>query len=308
MPNVIAIMGPTASGKTELAIQLTERLPCEVISVDSAMVYRGLNIGTAKPDAETLNRVPHRLVDILDPTEIYSAAQFSVDAQAEIDKIVAAGKIPLLVGGTLLYFRALLQGLSPLPTANQAMREAIEGEAQLHGWAALHQQLADVDAEAAQRIHPNDTQRIQRALEVYRMTGQPISVLQKIRQAPSMNVLKIALVTQDRKVLHQRIESRFRQMLAAGFEAEVRQLYERGDLSLNLPAIKSVGYRQMWQYLEGQLTYDEMVAKGMAASRQLAKRQLTWLRTEPDVVTCEANNANNTEIIIGRYNNIIDSA
>ena len=307
LPRVIVLMGPTASGKTELAIRLVERLPCEVVSVDSAMVYRGMDIGTAKPNTQTLRRVPHRLVDILDPSEAYSAAQFVTDAQREIAEIVAVGKIPLLVGGTLLYFRALLQGLSPLPSANLAVREALNIEAERDGWARLHAQLAEVDPAAAQRIHLHDTQRIQRALEVYRITGQPISELQKVRQAPSVMALKVALMTRDRKVLHQRIEARFQQMLSTGFEAEVKQLYQRGDLSLSLPAMKSVGYRQMWQYLDGQFSYDEMMMRGIAASRQLAKRQLTWLRSETDVVRCEAGDENNADTVIREYNNVFST-
>ncbi len=276
-------MGPTASGKTALAVALVEALPVEIVSVDSALVYRGMDIGTAKPDAATLARAPHRLIDICAPDEAYSAARFREDALAEIEAIHAAGRVPLLVGGTMLYFRALLDGLSPLPTADPAIRATLEAEARTHGWVYLHRRLAAVDPVAAARIHPNDPQRLQRALEVWMLTGRPISELQRVREGglrSRFRVASVALVPRDRAVLHERIARRFDAMLAAGFVDEVASLRASGRLSLELPSMKSVGYRQVWQYLEGRLDYAGMREKGIVATRQLAKRQLTWLRGE----------------------------
>jgi tRNA dimethylallyltransferase len=284
---VIAIMGPTASGKTDLAIFLHEHLPVELISVDSALVYKGMDIGTAKPDAETLAQVPHRLINFLDPAEAYSAMRFREDALREMADIVAHGRIPLLVGGTMLYFRALLHGLSELPSADPEIRQRIEQQAADQGWEAMHQRLAEVDPEAAARIHPNDPQRISRALEVYEITGTCLSQLQK--QNRHKNVLpyefiKIAVSPADRSVLHDRIALRFQQMLEQGFVTEVERLFARGDLNEQLPAIRAVGYRQVWQYLQGQMDYNEMVEKAIVATRQLAKRQLTWLRSEQGLI------------------------
>jgi len=275
-------MGPTASGKTDLAIFLTEHFPLEIISVDSALVYRGLDIGSAKPSAEELAKAPHRLLDVVDPAEPYSAARFRKDALREIDDIIKAGRIPLLVGGTMLYFRALLQGLSKLPESDEATRNNIERQAAEMGWEKMHERLAEVDAEAATRIHPNDPQRISRALEVYEMTGKAMSQLQKEQKAEPFpyQVLKLALIPSDRKILHQRIEKRFGLMLQQGLIEEVKALRERGDLHQDLPAIRAVGYRQVWDYLESRIDYTEMKERGIIATRQLAKRQLTWLRSE----------------------------
>ncbi|MBF0219272.1 MAG: tRNA (adenosine(37)-N6)-dimethylallyltransferase MiaA [Gammaproteobacteria bacterium] len=284
-------MGPTATGKTALAMQIVERLAAaspatkvSLISVDSALVYRQMNIGTAKPDAAQLARYPHQLIDLIDPADSYSAATFCRDATAAIHTAHAAGQLPLLVGGTMLYFRALEHGLSPLPEANQAVREAIAAEAGVAGWAALHQQLSEVDPLAAARIHPNDPQRLQRALEVYRLTGRPMTALQQ-QAGPQVpwRIHKIALVPSDRAALYQRINDRFAAMLQAGFIAEVEALQRRGDLHADLPAMRAVGYRQVWRYLEGLCSYEAMLVAGMTESRHLAKRQLTWLRREEGV-------------------------
>lgn len=286
-PKAIAIMGPTASGKTDLAIYLREHLPVELISVDSALVYKGMDIGTAKPDAATLAKTPHRLIDFLDPAESYSAMRFREDALREMADIVAHGRIPLLVGGTMLYFRALLHGLSELPSADPQIRALLEQQAKQLGWEAMHQRLAQVDPEAASRIHPNDPQRISRALEVYEITGKSLTQLQKenrhLHELP-YEVIKIAVSPADRAILHERIAQRFKQMLEQGFVAEVERLFQRKDLHEQLPAIRAVGYRQVWQYLQGQMDYNEMVEKAIVATRQLAKRQLTWLRSEDDLI------------------------
>jgi tRNA dimethylallyltransferase len=298
---IICIMGPTASGKTDLAIELCKQLPCDIISVDSALVYRDMDIGTAKPDQKTLQQAPHRLINIIDPSQHYSAADFAKDAKREINDIEISRKIPLLVGGTLLYFRALLEGLAKMPAADTDVREKIEQQARIEGWQALHNELARVDPVAAKRIHPNDRQRIQRAIEVFRLTGQPISSIQAADQAKPVSALKIALVFEDRKTLHERIEQRFMQMLQNGFENEVRKLYERPDLTAEMPAIRSVGYRQMWGYLSGEYSYEEMIEKGIAASRQLAKRQLTWLRKASDTFVFEPGSTNISEFIMTEY-------
>ncbi len=277
-------MGPTASGKTDVAVQLVEDLPCEIISVDSAMVYRGMDIGTAKPDAVTLQRAPHRLIDICDPRDAYSAAQFAEDALHEMKEIVEKGKIPLLVGGTFLYYRALYEGLSPLPSADQTIRDQIEDEAMRLGWAQMHQKLRDVDPEAAARIHPNDPQRIQRALEIFELTGESMSTLlaQVNNREFPYNVSKLILAPEDRSILHDRIALRFKQMIEEGLIEEVTRLYQRGDLHKDLPSVRAVGYRQVWSYLDGELTLDEMIQKGIVATRQLAKRQFTWLRSDKE--------------------------
>ncbi len=295
---IICLMGPTASGKTDLAIYLSQHFPLELISVDSAMVYRGLDIGAAKPDAAELALAPHRLIDIADPAEAYSAARFREDALHEIKAIHAAGRIPLLVGGTMLYFRALLNGLSELPAADEVTRQKIEAEADRLGWEQLHQRLAEVDAEAAARIHPNDPQRISRALEVYEMTGQPMSRLQQEMKAEPLpySVLKLALVPSDRAMLHQRIEIRFKQMLEQGLIEEVKTLKNRGDLHADLPAIRAVGYRQVWDYLSERIDYNEMVERGVIATRQLAKRQFTWLRSEKDLMIFDSSRYSEQEI------------
>ncbi len=278
-PPAIFIMGPTASGKTALSIALRQRLPVELVSVDSALIYRGMDIGTAKPSAEELALAPHRLIDIRDPAESYSAADFRKDALKEMADITADGRIPLLVGGTMLYFKALLDGLSPLPSADPQMRQRIEQQAAELGWEALHQQLAEIDPVAAARIHPNDPQRLSRALEVFFISGKTLTELTKISgETLPYRVHQFAIAPVSRELLHQRIELRFHQMLDAGFETEARALFDRGDLHTDMPAIRCVGYRQMWSYLSGEIDYDEMVYRGICATRQLAKRQMTWLR------------------------------
>jgi tRNA dimethylallyltransferase len=283
-PLAIFLMGPTAAGKTGLAVELIRQLPLEIISVDSALIYRGMDIGTAKPDAQTLAQAPHRLIDIRDPSEIYSAAEFRHDALQAMDDIIARGNTPLLVGGTTLYFRALEEGLSDLPSADAEVRAELEAEAAAVGWPAMHTRLQQVDPEAAARIHPNDPQRIQRALEVYELCGEPMSALfaEGRQQAPAYRFLKIALVPGDRALLHARIEERFQVMLDQGFLDEVRQLRVRGDLHADLPSMRAVGYRQAWNYLDGNLSAEEWVERGVIATRQYAKRQMTWLRSERD--------------------------
>ncbi len=282
---VLCLMGPTASGKTDLAVALHAALPVDIVSVDSVMVYRGMDIGSAKPAPAVLAQAPHRLVNILDPAEPYSAARFREDALREIRAIHAAGRVPLLVGGTMLYFRALFEGLSALPSADPAVRARLELEAAERGWPALHARLAQVDPAAAARIHPNDPQRIQRALEVHELTGRPLSELQAAQagDAPPYRFVKLAVAPAERSVLHERISRRFRQMLEAGLVEEVEGLYRRGDLHPGLPAIRAVGYRQVWQYLAGELDREVMVERGIIATRQLAKRQFTWLRSETQV-------------------------
>ncbi len=277
-------MGPTASGKTALAISLRQQLPVELISVDSALIYRGMDIGTAKPSAEELALAPHRLLDIRDPAEAYSAAEFRRDALAEMAEITQKGKIPLLVGGTMLYFKALLEGLSPLPSADPEVRQRIEQMAAEKGWEALHRQLCEIDPVASSRIHPNDPQRLSRALEVFFISGKTLTELTKTPgEALPYDVYQFAIAPANRELIHQRIALRYDQMLASGFEAEARELFARGDLHTDMPSIRCVGYRQMWSYLSGEIDYDEMVYRGICATRQLAKRQMTWLRGWPNV-------------------------
>jgi len=323
LPPAIFLMGPTASGKTGVAVELAQRLPVELISVDSALVYRDMDIGTAKPDAATLARAPHHLIDIIDPTEAYSAAAFRRDALRLMHDITSRKKIPLLVGGTMLYFKALREGLSDLPQADPAVRAALDAEIAQHGIEHLHRQLAGVDAETAARLAPNDTQRVQRAMEVYRITGQPMSALikkplsPKSAQVPSpasgrglgrglpfdeghpllqplshecergdnslpYNILPIALIPSDRAQLHARIAARFKAMLELGLVDELHALRSKYALHPDLPSMRCVGYRQAREYLEGEITQAELLEKGIAATRQLAKRQLTWLRSMPD--------------------------
>lgn len=279
-PQAIFLMGPTASGKTDLAIALRQTLPVEVISVDSALIYKGMDIGTAKPSQAELALAPHRLIDILDPAESYSAMNFRADALKEMADITASGRIPLLVGGTMLYYKALIEGLSPLPSADPTIRAEIEQRAEQQGWAALHQELLKIDPVAGTRINPNDSQRINRALEVFYITGKTMTEL-TAEQGESLpyDVLQFAIAPQERAVLHERIEQRFHKMIALGFEEEVKKLYERSDLHIDLPSIRCVGYRQMWEYLQGGISLDEAIFKGICATRQLAKRQITWLRS-----------------------------
>ncbi|MGB3916371.1 MAG: tRNA (adenosine(37)-N6)-dimethylallyltransferase MiaA [Thiothrix litoralis] len=285
MSKAIFIMGPTGTGKTDLAVELRKHFPIEIISVDSALVYKGLDIGSAKPDAATLAEAPHRLIDFLDPSQPYSAAEFREDALREMADITAHGKIPLLVGGTMLYFRALEYGLSALPQADPAIRARLEAEASTHGWQVLHDRLASIDPIAAQRIHPNDPQRLQRALEVFELTGQSLTELQQAEwhDACPYQLLKIALIPEDRGWLHARLVQRFDQMLQQGVVDEVRKLLVRGDLDTHLPAIRAVGYRQIWDYLINEIDYNQMRDRAIVATRQLAKRQMTWLRSEKDV-------------------------
>ncbi len=281
-------MGPTASGKTALAVSLVERFPLEIISVDSALVYRGMNIGTAKPDAAILARAPHHLLDIRDPTEVYSAAAFCDDARRLMADIVARGKVPLLVGGTMLYFRALLRGLDDLPRADAALRKQLEAEAAARGWPALHAELAAVDPVTAARLAPNDSQRIGRALEIFRLTGKPMSAqLDRAQSELPYRVLQLALIPSDRAVLHQRIAARFDAMLAEGLLEEVKTLRLSYALTPDLPSMRAVGYRQAWACLDGEIDSKELREQGIAATRQLAKRQLTWLRSWPDAVVLD---------------------
>ncbi len=279
-PPAILLMGPTAAGKTELAFYLHENLPVDLISVDSSQVYRGLDIGTAKPTKVEQARAPHRLIDLRDPAHSYSAADFCADALREMQEIVSRGRIPLLVGGTMFYFHALEFGLSSLPPANTKVRLQIKAEADTMGWSVLHARLAASDPEAAARINPNDTQRIQRALELIELTGETPSALNRRAppQPPPFHFLRVMWTPHDRAWLHERIERRFHTMLELGLVDEVEGLYRRGDLSDVLPSIRTVGYRQIWGYLTGRFTYNEMVRRSIAATRQLAKRQLTWLR------------------------------
>lgn len=288
-PPALFLMGPTASGKTALAVKLLEHFPLEIISVDSALVYRDMNIGTAKPDATTLAQAPHHLLDIRDPTEAYSAAAFCDDALRLMADIVARGKVPLLVGGTMLYFRALLQGLDDLPRADPELREELEREAAARGWPALHTELAAVDAVTAARLSPNDSQRIGRALEIYRLSGQPMSALIKQESTPlPYRVLQLALIPSDRAVLHQRIAQRFDAMLDEGLLDELTALRQRYALTADMPAMRAVGYRQAWAFLDGEISQTALRDQGIAATRQLAKRQLTWLRSWPDAVVLDA--------------------
>ena len=292
-PLAITVMGPTASGKTALAIELRKHLPVELINVDSAQVYRYLNIGSAKPDAEMLAQAPHRLLDIRDPSEIYSAAEFLADARREMAEISASGRIPLLVGGSMMYFKVLLEGLSQLPEADQSIRDDLEQRAAKEGWPSLYAELQLVDPQTASRLHPNHSQRIQRALEVYQVTGEPMSALQAESVgglAQQYDFRQIALIPQNRSLLHQRLEQRFEAMMALGFAEEVKGLYERGDLHINLPAIRSVGYRQLWDYCAGDCSLQDAVEKAVIATRQLAKRQLTWLRNWPQAIEIKADN------------------
>ena len=295
LPPAIFLMGPTASGKTNVAVELAQRFPVEIISVDSALVFRDMNIGTAKPDASILSKAPHQLIDIIDPTEAYSAAAFRHDASGLMAEITGRGKIPLLVGGTMLYFKALRDGLSKLPQANPVIRAALDAEIALHGIQYLHKQLALVDAETAARLSPNDSQRIQRAMEIYRITGHPMSTLIESKslsivenEAAGRNsdegtlpyqVTAIALIPSDRAQLHARIATRFKTMVSLGLPDELRALRNKYSLLPDMTSMRCVGYRQAWQYLEGEINHDELIENGIVATRQLAKRQLTWLRS-----------------------------
>ncbi len=299
LPPALFIIGPTASGKTGLAIKLMKHFPIELISVDSALVYKDMDIGTAKPSPEELKVAPHRLISFLDPSQPYSAADFRNDALREMQEITARGKIPVLVGGTMLYYRALENGLAKLPTADQKIRKKLDNEAKEHGWDALHQRLTKVDPIAGERIHPNDQQRIQRALEVYEITGKPLTTLQKEAKMDALpyRLMKIALIPESREWIRELAKTRFEQMLEQGFIEEVKSLYARDDLNADLPAIRAVGYRQVWDYLEGKLDKDEMQERAIIATRQLAKRQMTWMRSEANVTRYDAKDYDLDEII-----------
>lgn len=321
-PPAIFLMGPTASGKTDLAMQLCERLPCDIISVDSAMVYRGMDIGTAKPSPEEQARAPHRLIDICDPADTYSAADFCRDARREMADITAAGRIPLLVGGTMMYFKSLLNGLSDMPSADPALRRELEVVAAEQGWEALHKELSRLDPVAAELIHPNNHQRVLRAVEVIRLRGVPISELWRggkpasgdigvIKDYPYFTrwqadesdslpytVTQLAIAPMERSQLHERIRLRFVQMLAQGFVNEVQGLMARGDLHADMPSMRCVGYRQVWSHLEGAFDADAMVEKGVAATRQLAKRQLTWLRKWRNLHWLESDSGQNLTVAL----------
>ena len=308
LPPAIFLMGPTASGKTGAAVDLIEKLPVEIISVDSALVYRDMNIGTAKPDAETLARAPHHLIDMIDPTSAYSAANFRSDALRLMADITARGKIPLLVGGTMLYFKALQGGLSGLPEANQEVRARLDARAALIGWPAMHEKLALIDATTAERLEPNDAQRIQRALEVFEITGESMTALyaKQSSEALPYNLLKIALVPSDRKVLHERIALRFEQMLAAGFMDEVRVVQAKYPaLTADSTSMRCVGYRQALEHLAGDYDVAELRDRGIFATRQLAKRQLTWLRGMDDIIELDCLNPQLNELVFNEINQFI---
>ncbi|WOT04612.1 tRNA (adenosine(37)-N6)-dimethylallyltransferase MiaA [Shewanella sp. DAU334] len=298
---VITLMGPTASGKTALAIELVKNYNCEIISVDSALIYKQMDVGSAKPDDAELAVAPHHLINIIDPVESYSAADFRLDALKLIEDIIGRGKTPLLVGGTMMYFKALIEGLSPLPAADEAIRVQIAAEAEALGWQALHDQLKAVDPVSAERIHPNDPQRLARALEVYRISGKSLTELTKIKLEPfPYDAVQFAIAPNDRKVLHKAIETRFMTMLDQGFVEEVKTLKLRNDLHLELPSMRCVGYRQCWQYLDGEFDYETMVEKAIVATRQLAKRQLTWLRGWPDLIWLDSGSEDNLATVM-RY-------
>jgi tRNA dimethylallyltransferase len=344
LPVAICLMGPTASGKTDLAIELTRHLPVEIVSVDSALIYRHMDIGTAKPSPQELAQAPHRLIDILEPTESYSVARFYNDALREMREISASGKVPLLVGGTMMYFRVLRDGIASMPSADETVRQEINALAAEKGWPYIHSILREVDPEAASRIKPTDPQRLQRALEVYRISGRTLSEHWRDQQAKASasqgtadsvqqeiknnsfrtgnkgeadytitgdaippvpyRLLAFAISPSDRKVLHDRIARRFRIMLDSGFQDEVESLKARGDLNLDLPSMRCVGYRQMWEYLDGTYDYEYMVERGIIATRQLAKRQLTWLRSWDDLTWLETGDKNNLEQVLNCFDKV----
>ncbi len=285
LPPAIFLMGPTASGKTALAIELVENYNCEIISVDSALVYKDMDIGTAKPDAELQARAPHRLIDLIDPAEVYSAANFREDALREMADITAKGKVPLLVGGTMMYFKFLRDGAAQLPKADETIRQRLLSQAEEFGWPYMHEKLAEIDPVSAERLKPMDSQRIQRALEVYEVSGKTLTQFwdEQEEQPLPYEVVSFAVMPKERKTLHKRIAQRYQIMMKQGFVEEVKNLFARQDLHEELPSIRCVGYRQVWHYLQGEIDYDEMVERGIIATRQLAKRQITWLRSWPDL-------------------------
>jgi len=297
-PTAIFLMGPTGAGKTVLAMKLALQCQCEIISVDSGQIYKQMDIGTAKATTDELQKVPHALVNIIDPLEYYSAGDFRKDALCLMKEITERGNTPLLVGGTMLYYKALIDGLSPLPSADQSIRKAIQNEALLHGWEYLHKKLYEIDPTSAKRIHVNDPQRLSRALEVYRISGKSMTELTSIKRAKiPYNIKQFALAPQDKKTLHERIELRFKLMLENGFESEVKALYQRGDLHPKLPSMRCVGYRQMWEYLAGSLDHDEMIFRAIVATKQLAKKQMTWLKGWEEVSWLRGSDKNNFSII-----------
>lgn len=309
-PPAICLLGPTAAGKTDLAVEIVQRLPCEIISVDSAQIYQGMDIGTGKPDAATLAKAPHRLIDFLDPAQAYSASRFREDALREMRAIQQLGKVPLLVGGTMLYFKALRDGLAPMPSADERIRQQILDKAAAQGWAAVHAQLQAVDPESAARIHPNDPQRLQRALEVFLLSGQTMT---QLRQQEQRQVLSAALPFElhffavcpdNRSVLHERIAQRFRGMVKQGLVAEVERLYSRGDLNIEMPSMRAVGYRQCWQYVAGELSFDAMVEQGIIATRQLAKRQITWMRSWHNLQSFNSESPDTQDLLLNSINRI----
>jgi tRNA dimethylallyltransferase len=305
---IFCLMGPTASGKTALACELVTQFPFEIISVDSAMIYREMNVGTAKPTPEELHRIPHHLIDIKNPTEAYSAAQFCTDACSLAEMILKKGKVPLLVGGTMMYFNALQKGLSILPEANPKIRQQLEQEASLFGWEGLHQQLTQIDPKAASRIHVHDTQRIQRALEVFYATGTPLShFLEGQKKNPDYRFVNLALVPQDRTWLHERIAFRFKLMLAQGLIDEVKQIRQKWNLNSSFPSMRCVGYRQVLEYLQGNYEYKYLCDKVIAATRQLAKRQLTWLRHWDGAMCYDPKNAAFNDEIMAKVREILDN-
>lgn len=306
-PPAIFLMGPTASGKTGIAVELAQRLPVELISVDSALVFRDMDIGTAKPDAATLARAPHHLIDIIAPTEAYSAAAFRHDALRLMADITTRGRIPLLVGGTMLYFKALREGLSDLPPSDPAVRAELDALIAQHGIEYLHRQLAEVDAETAARLHPTDTQRIQRALEIHRLSGQPMSVLigQQTQHELPYDITSIALVPSERSVLHQRIATRFQQILKDGLLDELRMLRNKYPLHPDMTSMRCVGYRQAWQYLDCDITEAQLLETGIAATRQLAKRQLTWLRAMPENIELDCLAPDLVKTVLGELGPVV---
>jgi tRNA dimethylallyltransferase len=309
LPPAIFLMGPTASGKTNVAVELVKHLPVELISVDSALVFRDMDIGTAKPDAATISRAPHHLIDIIDPTDAYSAAAFRHDALRLMHDITQRGKIPLLVGGTMLYFKALRDGLSDLPRSDPEIRAALDAEIAQHGIEHLHKQLAAVDAETAARLKPTDTQRIQRAMEIYRITGSPMSSLMGQEESAKLpyRIIPIALIPSDRAQLHARIATRFKAMLEHGLVDELRVLRQKYPLHPNMTAMRCVGYRQAWQFMEGEIDDTQLLDTGIAATRQLAKRQLTWLRSMPDNIELDCLAPNLEKIVLSEMNRFVPS-
>lgn len=305
---IFCLLGPTASGKTALAFELIKKFPLEIISVDSAMIYREMNIGTAKPTPQELAIAPHHLIDMIDPPESYSAAQFCEDAVRLVEDIYSRHKIPLMVGGTMMYFHALQQGLSLLPHADDELRAMLSQQAKLYGWAYMHQQLAHVDLQSATRIHPNDSQRIQRALEVYHLTGKPLSSFwSKQKENQSYNFINLVLFPENRHWLHTRIATRFKHMLEKGLVYEVAQLLQKWHLTLTCPAMRCVGYRQVIDYLAGDYDYEVLQEKGIAATRQLAKRQLTWLRSWPNAKIFPCENLAGLREIIALLSEMLDN-